>query len=151
MLIRRSDNRDQLVADKAKQYASALIAAVPRAHTEEDIKIASERQLGQIEKDAEIKLEARHEFTVASGRADSVYDRVVIEYKNPKSSADRIGPDLDSPGTKKVVAQIKARLGDIVAEYGQPINSLLGVGLDGRRFVFSVFEKNSGKSSSRSR
>jgi len=109
------------------------------ADKEEDIRIAVERQLAFIERETDVKLEGKHEFTVASGLVDSVYDRVIIEYKNPKSPADRIGPKADSPGSKKVVKQIKDRFYDMRAEHGQPLNTLFGVGLDGNRFIFVRF------------
>jgi hypothetical protein len=83
-------------------------------------------------------LEGKHEFTVASGRVDSVYSRVIIEYKNPKS-ADKIGPKADSPGSKRVVAQIKKRFYDMRTQHGQALNSLFGVGLDGNHFIFVRF------------
>ncbi|MGB7024655.1 MAG: hypothetical protein WBD73_12725, partial [Candidatus Acidiferrales bacterium] len=70
---------------------------------------------------------------------DSVYDRVLIEYKNPSSASAKLGPTLDSPGTKKVVEQIKSRFDDMRAQHRQPLNSLFGVGLDGRYFVFIRF------------
>jgi hypothetical protein len=73
---------------------------------------------------------------------DSVYDRVLIEYKNPSNSGTLIGPKLDSPGTKKVVEQIQSRFEDMRTQYGQPLNSLFGVGLDGKRFVFVRFREN---------
>src|SRR6185437_8898098 len=73
---------------------------------------------------------------VASGRVDSVYDRVIVEYKNPKSPADRIGSTLRDPGTAKLLTQIKSRFGDLKKEHGQPIESLFGVGLDGNRVIF---------------
>ncbi len=132
---------EDVIVKRARSYATAMAEAVSRSHTEEDIRIESERQLALIEQHANITLDGRHEFTVASGRADSVYDRVVIEYKNPHSRADQIGSETGSGGTKKVVAQIKDRLGDLVADYGQPVNSLLGVGLDGRRIVFVRFRE----------
>src|SRR5438876_3396872 len=102
------------------------------ASNEEEIRIESEKQLAFIQQAAGIKLEGKHEFTVASGRVDSVYDRVIIEYKNPHSPANRLGATLEPPGTKKVVAQIKTRFEDLRNQLGQPLNSLFGVGLDGR-------------------
>src|SRR6185437_7498367 len=104
--------------------------------TEADIRSAADRELFKVEQAAGIELEARHEFTVASGRVDSVYDRVIVEYKNPKSPADRIGSTLRDPGTAKLLTQIKSRFGDLKKEHGQPIESLFGVGLDGNRVIF---------------
>lgn len=79
---------------------------------------------------------------MARGRIDSVYSRVITEYKNPKRASDRIGPRADSSGSRKVVDQIKQRVYDLQQEHGQPLNSLFGVGLDGRRFIFVRFREN---------
>ena len=133
---------DQLISARAKLYAEHITAAALRATKEEEIRIASERELAFIEQAAGIKLEGKHEFTVASGFVDSVYDRVLIEYKNPSSASAKLGPRLDSPGTKKVVEQIQSRFFDMRAEHGQPLNSLFGVGLDGRYFVFVRFRED---------
>jgi hypothetical protein len=133
------ENPDAIIAREAEQFAARMKAKAKTAKKEEEIRIEAERALAFIEAAAGIKLDPRHEFTVAKGRIDSVYDQVIIEYKNPSSSADRIGPRVDSPGTRKVVAQIKTRFLDLHDEHGQPLNSLLGVGLDGNRFVFVRF------------
>jgi hypothetical protein len=130
---------DDLIAKKAIEYADQIKAAAAMADKEEEIRIESEKQLAFIQKEAGIKLEGKHEFTVASGRVDSVYSRVIIEYKNPKSPGDHIGPRADSPGSKKVVDQIKKRFYDMRHEHGQPLNSLFGVGLDGNYFIFVRF------------
>jgi len=97
----KHESLNDLISNKAAEFADQIKAAAAMADKEEEIRIESEKQLAFIQKDAGIKLEGRHELTVASGREDSVYSRVIIEYKNPKSA--------DSPGSKKVVAQIKKR------------------------------------------
>jgi len=137
--MREHQSLDSLVAKKAVEFADQIRAAAAMADKEEEIRIEVEKQLAFIQKEAGVKLEGRHEFTVASGRVDSVYDRVIIEYKNPKSPGDRIGPGADSPGTKKVVEQIKRRFYDMRSQFHQPLNTLFGVGLDGNYFVFIRF------------
>src|SRR5439155_11824311 len=109
------------------------------ASNEEEIRIESEKQLAFIQQAAGVKLAGKHEFTVASGRVDSVYSRVIIEYTNPRSAGDRIGPKADSPGSRKVVEHIKKRFYDMRTQPGQPLNSLFGVGLDGNHFIFVRF------------
>lgn len=130
---------DEVIRQRAKIYADGLTMAASKAKKEEEIRIASERELAFLQEAANVKLEGQHEFTVASGFVDSVYDRVIIEYKNPNSASARLGPHVDSPGTKKVIEQIKSRFEDLRRQYGQPMNSLFGVGLDGRHFVFVRF------------
>jgi methylase of polypeptide subunit release factors len=137
--MQKTESLDELIAKKAVEFADQIKAAAAMADKEEEIRIEAEKQLAFIQKEAGIKLEGKHEFTVASGRVDSVYSRVIIEYKNPKSPGDHIGPKADSPGTKKVVEQIKKRFYDMRREHGQPLNSLFGVGLDGNNFIFVRF------------
>lgn len=127
---------DDQIRERAKLYSERLNSVADHASKEEEIRIASEREIAFIQEATGITLEGKHEFTVASGRIDSVYDRVIIEYKNPSSPASRIGPGPDSPGTKKVVAQIKSRFQDLLTEHGHSFKSLFGVGLDGKYFVF---------------
>lgn len=130
---------DELISRKAAEFADRISAAARAADKEEEIRIEAERQLAFIEREAGVRLEGRHEFTVASGRVDSVYDRVIIEYKNPSSPGARIGPKADSPGSRKVVEQIKKRFYDMREQFGRPLNTLLGVGLDGKHFIFVRF------------
>ncbi|MGH9871405.1 MAG: Eco57I restriction-modification methylase domain-containing protein [Pyrinomonadaceae bacterium] len=132
----KTESLDELIAKNAAEFADQIKAAAQMADKEEEIRIEAERQLAFIEKQTGIKLEGKHEFTVASGRADSVYDRVIIEYKNPKSPGARIGPKADSPGSKKVVDQLKGRFYDMQTELGHPLNTMFGVGLDGNYFIF---------------
>jgi len=137
----KSQSLDELISRKAAEFAEHVRNAAKLADNEEEIKMEVEKQLAFIQKEAGIKLDVKYEFTVAEGRADSVYTRVIIEYKNPKSAADRVGPKPDSPGTKKVVDQIKRRFQGLRDEHGHPLNSLFGVGLDGAHFVFVRFRE----------
>jgi len=137
--MREIHSLDDLISKKAIKFANEMKAVAATANKEEEIRIAVERQLAFIEKEAEITLEGKHEFTVASGLVDSVYDRVIIEYKNPHSPSDRIGPKANSTGSKKVVKQIKRRFYDMRAQYEQPLNTLFGVGFDGNYFIFIRF------------
>ena len=130
---------NDLISKKAGEFAENVKAVAATASKEEEIRIEAERQLAFIEREAEVKLHGKHEFTLASGRVDSVYNRVIIEYKNPSDQGSRIGPGVNSPGSKKVVDQIKKRFYDMRTEHGQALNTLFGVGLDGNYFIFIRF------------
>src|SRR5712672_3603671 len=106
--MHKPESLDELIARNAIEFADQVKKAAAIADKEEEIRIEVEKQLAFIQKEAGIELHGKHEFTVAKGRVDSVYERVVIEYKNPANPASRIGPKADSPGSKKVVEQIKS-------------------------------------------
>jgi len=100
--MRTVHSLDDLISKKAIKFANEMKAVAATANKEEEIRIAVERQLAFIEKEAEITLEGKHEFTVASGLVDSVYDRVIIEYKNPSSPNDHIAPRASTTTLQKL-------------------------------------------------
>lgn len=137
MLSMSAENllNDEYISRKADEFANNLKQAVQKAHNEEDIKIAAESQIRQLAKEANVELEAKYEFTVAKGRIDSAYDRVFIEYKNPKSS-DRLSANPNDKGNRKVIEQIKSRFAGLKEDLGHSPESLFGVGCDGNYFIF---------------
>lgn len=126
---------DKLIEKHAAEFAQHVRAAAKAADSEMDIQIEAGAQVKAVARAAGIKLEEQHNWTIAAGRPDSVYTRVIVEYKDP-NGPDRIGDTLEAPGTKKVVEQVKTRFRDLQTQLGQPIESLFGVGCDGNRFVF---------------
>ena len=62
----KHESLDELIAQKASEFADQIKAAAAMADKEEEIRIETEKQLAFIQKDAGVKLEGRHEFTVAS-------------------------------------------------------------------------------------
>jgi hypothetical protein len=133
---------DELIGNKAAEFAEQVRHAGAMADKQEEIRIEVERQLAFLEKETGVRLDGKHEFTVAKGRIDSFYARVLIEYKNPSSPGDRLGPRLDSPGSKKVVEQIKTRCRGLKDELGRQPGSLFGVGCDGKQFIFVRLRDN---------
>ena len=128
---------DLLISKKSFEFVSIMKLACSKARSEEDIKMETEKQIAYLQKDAGISLDAKYEYTVATGRIDSVYSRVLIEYKNPNNPSSCIGERTTSAGTKKVVEQIQKRFASLEDFLGQAISSsFLGVGFDGRRFIF---------------
>jgi len=64
--------------------------------------------LPSFKKEAGIKLEDKHEYTVAGGRADSVYPRVVIEYKKSYECGGRL---LTAPLQPRAILEFAAKSG----------------------------------------
>jgi hypothetical protein len=133
-----SRSLDDIISKEAVVFADQIKQAADFAHNEEEIRIEVEKSLSFIQRKAGIKLEGRHEFTVGTGRADSVYDCVIIEYKNP-AGQNRLSDKSDASGNRKVVEQLKKRFHDMRTELGRPLNTMLGVGCDGNYFIFVRF------------
>lgn len=61
----RLESRDEQVARKAADFADQIRAVAATADTEEEIRIAVERQLAFVGQEVGVELEGRHEFTSA--------------------------------------------------------------------------------------
>jgi hypothetical protein len=123
----------------AERFAEELRRAAERAVKEEDIRVAVERQLAVLGQQLNVRIEGQHEYTLLRGVVDSVYGSVFVEYKNPADPSSRLGPDLSSPGTRRVLEQITRRFADVATQTGRSGAAMLGIGCDGRYFVFCRF------------
>jgi len=123
----------------ADAFSRAVRERAATAQKEEEIRVAVERQIAQVAADLNVQLVGQHEFTLLHGQVDSVYGSVFIEYKNPSDASAQLGPELSSPGTRKVVERLQRRFADVrrLSEGRNP--DLLGIGCDGRFFVFARF------------
>jgi hypothetical protein len=79
-----------------------------------------------------VKAFLQEEYTLAEGgRADAVFDRLVIEYKRPgllKKPMDK--------STQEAVRQLEGYLERIARERHRPLRDLAGVLLDGKYVIF---------------
>ena len=138
VFMNQSQSLDEIISEKAVEFADQIKQAAAFAAKEEEIRIEAEKALAFIQREAGIKLEGRHEFTIGTGRADSVYDCVIIEYKNP-AGPDKLSAKSDAAGNKKVVEQLQKRFYDMRTDFGHPLNTMFGVGCDGNYFIFVRF------------
>lgn len=127
---------DEIVKEQAVQFADQIQQAAQFAEKEEEIRIAAERALAVIQKETAITLRGRHEHTIGTGRADSVYGCVIIEYKNPHDHSSCLSSNVDAAGNQKVIKQIQKRFADFKQEHNVPLNTMFGVGCDGNYFIF---------------
>lgn len=82
-----------------------------------------------------IPLEQRDEMTLASGRADTVYNRLVVEYKAP----GKLGAANTKRANEEAIVQLSGYLRDISTREKRSIDRLAGVVLDGHYFIFLRF------------
>lgn len=84
---------------------------------------------------AGIPLRTKEEYTVATGRADTVYNRLVVEYKAP----GKLTKDNSKKVNEDAIEQIVGYIGDIAKKEHQKITRMAGVILDGRYLIFLRF------------
>ena len=131
----KPESLDEIVSHSAAVLAEQIHAAAAWAKSEMDLQIEVAGALKQFAKRAQIKLEGHHNITVATGRPDSVYGSVIVEYKTPGS----LSATKDSGPNKALIEQLKQRFDDMRREEGRKWNSMFGVGTDGKYLIFLRF------------
>ena len=131
----KPESLDEIVSHSATTLAEQIQAAAGWAKSEMDLQIEVAGALKDFAKRAQIKLEGHHNVTVATGRPDSVYGSVIVEYKDPGN----LSRNKDAAGNKAVIEQLKRRFYDMNREERRNWNSMFGVGTDGKYFIFLRF------------
>ena len=131
---------EDIIERMAPEISNQMVAIARWALSEEDLRIEVEKQLDPFLKLTGLKdkLKGHHEFTVGSGRADSVYSLVVIEYKKP----GRLTNSNSSPGNQEAISQLKERFIAFERQEKRPRARMFGVGTDGFRLIFIRYRAN---------
>ena len=131
----KPESLDDIIGRRAVVLADQIQKAAAWAKSEMDLQIEVAGALKEFAREAKIKLDAHHNVTVATGRPDSVYSNVIVEYKDPGT----LSGNRDAANNKKLIEQIRQRFYDMRREENRPMNSMFGVGTDGKYFVFVRF------------
>lgn len=81
---------------------------------------------------AKLNLFLREEYTLINGRADAVYNRLIIEYEPPRSLRERNNYRFN----EHAVNQLKGYIEGLVKRERHKPERLAGVVLDGSYFIF---------------
>ena len=131
----KPESLDEILSHSAATLAEHIQAAAAWAKSEMDLQIEVAGALKDFAKRAQVNLEGHHNVTIATGRADSVYGSVIVEYKAPGT----LSPAKESSANKALIDQLKKRFYDMRREEHRAWNSMFGVGTDGRYFIFLRF------------
>ncbi len=134
-------NIEQIIQESAYKMAEQMKEIAKKAHSEEDVRHGCNSLIDEFLNRAEISVTGRHEYGLKGGRIDSKYGAVIIEYKASKGPG-RITENLNAPGTKAVITQIKQRFKDFQSEENISSERLFGVGCDGATLVFVRYRGN---------
>jgi methylase of polypeptide subunit release factors len=122
----------RLIQQLADPFTGQVRAAARTSHNEAEFRTRVTRHIEDVAARLGVELTPREEYTLVTGRADAVYNRVVIEYEPPGS----LRPDLSHRHTQHAVNQVKGYIEGIARREKFGKDRLLGVALDGGYYVF---------------
>jgi hypothetical protein len=121
--------------DQSRALAAALLAAAgEHKGSEANFRRSAERALEESAAALGIEVSSVVERSLAGGRADAVFNRLVVEWEPPGKLAAHIG----HPGNKEAVQQLRHYLKALAEEERREADRLVGVACDG---VFMIFTR----------
>lgn len=123
---------ERIAAEQSRGVSDQLLRIAKRGGTEADFRREAARVLEGAAARAGLTIVPRDEFSVARGRVDSVYNRLVLEYKRPgvirESNEGRTNQDI--------ISQVKDYILDVAKRERREAQRLAGVAIDGFHFIF---------------
>jgi hypothetical protein len=121
---------ETIAAEQARAVAEELRRIAKRGGTEAGFRREAAQLLEQAGARAGLTIVPRDEFSVARGRVDSVYNRLVLEYKRPGVIRE------SSRSNGAVIQQVKDYILDVAKRERREAQRLAGVATDGFFFIF---------------
>jgi SAM-dependent methyltransferase len=134
MLKNGSPEREKLIKQWARKILEKLAQVLPGKPVEAELRRAVEPLLDQFCQEAGVNPLVHAEYTLATGRADAIFNRLVIEFKAPgvlKKSLDK--------ATQSAVSQVRGYVQDLGKKHRHEVSRLAGVVFDGRFLIFGRF------------
>jgi SAM-dependent methyltransferase len=123
---------DNIAAEQAKVVARELLESAQRGGTEADFRREAALILDRAGAAAGLTVLPRDEFTVACGRVDSLYNRLILEYKKP----GLLTASNSNRANTAVIQQIKDYIRDVARRERREAHRLAGVATDGFYYIF---------------
>jgi len=124
---------EQAIRDQAPGMAEQIRAAADAHPADEaNFRRKVERLVEDFAEAAGVQHDPRHEYTLFNGRADSVYNRLVIEYEPPKS----IHQSNTYRHNKHAIDQVKGYIEGLSRREKHKKERIAGVVLDGYWLIF---------------
>jgi SAM-dependent methyltransferase len=132
-----SEELNKVIDSNSQTIAFSIIEAAKSSSNEAEFRKIFQRIVENFAKQAGIELEVRDEYVLARGRADTVYNRLLIEYEPPGS----LKGSNNYTNNKHAYGQLKTYIEDIDKRERRKKSRLLGVTTDGTWLIYVKFKE----------
>jgi len=124
---------EEEIKKNAASLAKAIRGAASSSNNEAEMRTKITALIDDVAERLRLKLSLREEYTLINGRADAVYNRLVIEYEPPFCLRES-----NSYGANKhAIEQVKKYMEELSRRERHRSERLAGVVLDGNYFIFA--------------
>jgi hypothetical protein len=128
----------ELADARAAVFSEAVGAAARESRNEREFQRKVGELLASFAKEVGVDLLSREEYTLATGRADAVYNRLIIEYEAPRS----LRPNPTHRRTAHAIQQTKDYIEGVAKRERHAKERLLGLAFDGTYLIFVRFRES---------
>ena len=125
-------NLDELIRGYAGKLMQCIRELLPNQPNEAEFRQHIDQLLSEFCEHANLNPLAHAEYTIATGRADAVFNRFVIEYERPGTLSN----NLSHRATDHAVKQVKGYITGLAKKQKHEINRIAGIAFDGCYIVF---------------
>ncbi len=119
----------------AKEFADKTLAAAQRAANEAEFRIPFQAAIAEAAQAIGAPIQPRDEVSLIEGRADTVYNRLVIEYERPGF----LKPSNKHGNNQHAIQQAKDYIGALHRRERHKMERYAGIVCDGCFFIFARF------------
>ncbi|CUU36913.1 MAG: N-6 DNA methylase [Fimbriimonadales bacterium] len=124
--------REKRIHEWAQRLYAQLQDCLPSCLNEADLRNRIDPLLDKFCVQIGLNPMAHAEYSLATGRADAVFNRLVIEYERPGV----LKPTLTDRATQHAVEQVKRYMEGIAKKDRHAVERLAGVAFDGKHLIF---------------
>jgi len=117
---------------KAPYFAQKIKEAAQTSNNEAEFKTKVALLIKEVASKVGLNLHVREEYTLINGRADAVYNRLIIEYEPPRS----LRQNNSFRTNQHAISQLKGYIEGLVRRERHRPERLAGVVFDGAYFIF---------------
>jgi len=128
---------EQKIVEFVPEFKKLLLKAAEESKNEAELRIKIQSQIDKFADSLKLTLRHKDEYTLINGRADSVYNRLVIEYEPPNS----LKKDNSHRNNQHAINQVKDYMQGLERRERHKIERLAGVVTDGRYFILVTFKE----------
>lgn len=128
---------EKLIDFHSKQIASDIKDAADSSANEAEFRKQFAKIIEDFAQKAGITLDVREEYILARGRADAVYNRLVIEYEPPRS----LHSSNNYSTNQHAIGQVKSYIEDVDRRERRQKSRLLGIATDGSWLIYVKYKE----------
>jgi SAM-dependent methyltransferase len=125
------------IREVAPTLSEQLARAAAESHNEAEFRTRVARYIEEFAERLDLTIPLREEYTLINGRADAVYNRLIVEYEPPGS----LRPENSYHANRHAIDQVKNYISGLSRRERHKPERLAGVALDGSYFIFVRYKE----------